>query len=244
MASLHTHCCRDLFHAYWDILLDENFLHAYRHGIVLKCADADYPEKVLIAAMKDMGSCACPCCITPKNMFNSLGLLKDMRMYTLTKNQFAKKLGLLSLNPFPMLVVDFMHECELGTWKALFTHLLRLLYALPGGDRLVAALDTRFHQVPMFGDGVIQRFANNTSKMKILAACDFENILQLPKEKQARQQRFAQHSQTNATSLESSRVRTKMFNLNTYKFHAMADYVSTIRFFGTTDSYTTQMVSI
>jgi len=33
-----------------------------------------------------------------------------------------------------MLVVDFMHECELGTWKALFTHLIRLLYALPGGD--------------------------------------------------------------------------------------------------------------
>jgi hypothetical protein len=59
MASLQTHCRRDLFHACWDILLDEDFLHAYRHGIVLKCADgvlrrifprlftysADYPEK-------------------------------------------------------------------------------------------------------------------------------------------------------------------------------------------------------
>jgi hypothetical protein len=43
-----------------------------------------------------------------------------------------------------MLVVDFMHECELGTWKALFTHLIRLLYALPGGDGLVACLDNRF----------------------------------------------------------------------------------------------------
>jgi hypothetical protein len=43
-----------------------------------------------------------------------------------------------------MLVVDFMHECELGTWKALFTHLIRLLYALPGGDSLVAMLDGRY----------------------------------------------------------------------------------------------------
>jgi hypothetical protein len=43
-----------------------------------------------------------------------------------------------------MLVVDFMHECELGTWKALFTHLIRLLYALPGGDGLVARLDHRY----------------------------------------------------------------------------------------------------
>jgi hypothetical protein len=43
-----------------------------------------------------------------------------------------------------MLVVDFMHECELGTWKSLFTHLIRILYALPGGDCLVACLDSRF----------------------------------------------------------------------------------------------------
>jgi hypothetical protein len=42
-----------------------------------------------------------------------------------------------------MLVVDFMHECELGTWKAVFTHLIRLLYALPGGDHLVATIDNR-----------------------------------------------------------------------------------------------------
>jgi hypothetical protein len=59
MASLHAHCRRELFHACWEVLLDEDFLHAYRHGIVLKCADgvlrrvfpriftysADYPEK-------------------------------------------------------------------------------------------------------------------------------------------------------------------------------------------------------
>jgi hypothetical protein len=49
-----------------------------------------------------------------------------------------------------MLVIDFMHKCELGTWKALFMHLIRLLYALPGGDGLVACLDNRFvaHRFP------------------------------------------------------------------------------------------------
>jgi hypothetical protein len=35
---------------------------------------------------------------------------------------------------------------------------------------------------------------------------------------------------------------TKQFNLNTYKFHALGDYVSMIRMFGTTDSFTTQVV--
>lgn len=37
--------------------------------------------------------------------------------------------------------------------------------------------------------------------------------------------------------------KTKKFNLNTYKFHAMGDYVRSIRLFGTTDSFTTQIVS-
>lgn len=59
------------------------------------------------------------------------------------QNIFAEKLGAFGLDPFRMLVVDFMHECELGTWKALFTHLVRILYSLPGGNKLVATLDAR-----------------------------------------------------------------------------------------------------
>jgi Plavaka transposase len=45
--------------AIWDLLLDEEFLHAYEHGIIIECGDgvtrrvfprfftysADYPEK-------------------------------------------------------------------------------------------------------------------------------------------------------------------------------------------------------
>jgi len=42
-----------------------------------------------------------------------------------------------------MLMVDFLHELELGVWKSLFTHLLRVLYAVsPSGD-LVGILDRR-----------------------------------------------------------------------------------------------------
>ena len=35
----------------------------------------------------------------------------------------------------------------------------------------------------------------------------------------------------------SSGTKKKTLNLNTYKFHTLADYVVTIRLFGTTDSY-------
>jgi hypothetical protein len=65
MASLLAHCRRVLFHSCWDILLDEDFLEAYHHGVVLKCADgvlrrvfpriftysADYPEKYVFRSV-------------------------------------------------------------------------------------------------------------------------------------------------------------------------------------------------
>lgn len=37
-------------------------------------------------------------------------------------------------------------------------------------------------------------------------------------------------------------AKVKALNLFTYKFHALGDYVRTIRMFGTTDSYSTQIV--
>ena len=46
-----------------------------------------------------------------------------------------------------MMVVDLMHEFELGVWKMLFTHLIRILYAAserPGV--LVDELNTRYMQ--------------------------------------------------------------------------------------------------
>jgi hypothetical protein len=43
-----------------------------------------------------------------------------------------------------MLVVDLMHEVKLGVWKSLFTHLIRLLYAVAPNGELVDILDERY----------------------------------------------------------------------------------------------------
>lgn len=45
-------------------------------------------------------------------------------------------------------------------------------------------------------------------------------------------------------SAEESRLRSKKLNLNTLKWHAMGDVPGAIRRFGTTDSYSTQRVSM
>ena len=43
-----------------------------------------------------------------------------------------------------MLIVDFMHKFELGVWKALFMHLICILYAAAPGGRLATVLDERY----------------------------------------------------------------------------------------------------
>jgi len=47
-----------------------------------------------------------------------------------------------------------------------------------------------------------------------------------------------------AERLETDGPRRKKFNLQTYKFHSLGDYATTIRRFGTTDSYSTELVSV
>jgi len=50
----------------------------------------------------------------------------------------------LGVNPSDILVVDLLHEFELGVWKSLFTHLIRLLYAAGrGSDEKTIELDQR-----------------------------------------------------------------------------------------------------
>ncbi|KAF8954730.1 hypothetical protein BDZ97DRAFT_1765812 [Flammula alnicola] len=82
-------------------------------------------------------------------------------------------------NPSQMLVIDLLHEFELGVWKALFTHLIHLLHAAGrGSDDLVVQLDRRYRDISTFGHGTICKFAVNSSEIKKLAARDFEDLLQ------------------------------------------------------------------
>lgn len=63
-----THCQREFFHAQWKAILDDEFLDAYEHGVVIECWDgkkrrfylrifaysADYPEKYVQLFFLDM----------------------------------------------------------------------------------------------------------------------------------------------------------------------------------------------
>ena len=38
-AAVLMHCKRDLMHAIWSLLLDEEFMEAYIHGTLVECVD-------------------------------------------------------------------------------------------------------------------------------------------------------------------------------------------------------------
>ncbi|KAJ7156268.1 hypothetical protein C8R46DRAFT_1004688 [Mycena filopes] len=223
------HLKRELMHGIWDHLLSPEFIHAYIHGIVIKCYDgierrvfprlftygADYPEKVLLATIKYFGGCPCPRCFVPKDDIHKMGTKADMQqrkkirdvtpwykmMITVTRRWIFEKGYLVagaavnkvlkpqswvpttnaftklpSFNFFTMFVPDLLHEVELGGWKSLFIHLIRILYAY--SPISVEKLDERFRKIPTFGRSTIRRFHANVSAMKKLAARDFEDILQ------------------------------------------------------------------
>ncbi|KAL7281107.1 hypothetical protein ACG7TL_004414 [Trametes sanguinea] len=364
-ASLLTHCRRELFHAQWECIIDEEFMHAYEHGIVVDCIDgvrrrlypriftysADYPEKMLLATLRDKGRCPCPRCLTTFDQIHKMGtpddfearvrtarppmsshdnliqearelvyhdgyvvnsdhveaLLREQSLVP-TRNAFAK-LQCFGFNLHEALVVDQLHEFELGVWKAIFTQIVRILET--AGTATVHELNKRFRQVPSFAWTTIRKFADNVCDMKRLAARDFEDMLQciipcfeglLPEahndailtllfvaaywhalakmrmhtgtslahledattvlgyelrhfssvtcaafdtretqaEYDARKRADARRpGGTQATVGDGRRPRT--FNINTVKMHFLGDYPSSIRQFGTTDSYTTQI---
>lgn len=68
-----------------------------------------------------------------------------LRASQIPQNAFLEKLGSLKFNPFPMFVVDLLHEVELGMWKSLFIHLLRILHAQD--KNLVHKLDSRYSRI-------------------------------------------------------------------------------------------------
>lgn len=229
-----------------------------------------------------------------------------------TRNAFSEKVAKFGFNFYSMLVPDFMHEFELGVWKATLTHLIRILYTT--GDNAVQELNARFRLVPTFGRDTIRKFSNNVSGLTKLAARDFEDILQcaipvfdgllpepyntivldllfelatwhafgklrmhtettlfhfgnctarlgqafrkfsrdccskfttydLPRETAARARRRGAQSTKTGTVGGTTGVGSKcrVFNMSTYKLHALGDYVKSIWEFGTTDNYSTQV---
>ena len=63
------------------------------------------------------------------------------RLTLVVQNAFSERLSHTNFNFFLMLVVDLLHEFELGVWKSILIHLLRIVNSLKGTG--LAELDRR-----------------------------------------------------------------------------------------------------
>lgn len=145
-------------------------------------------------------------------------------------------------------------QCSIPAFAGLLppphnNRVLKLLYVLTEWHALAKL---RLHT-----DTTLKQLEQQTTELGQLMR-DFERLtcvafetFELPRETAARVRHQAQASASASTSTAAAAASTattsarkaKKFNLNIYKFHSLGDYVNTIREFGTTDSYSTQIVS-
>lgn len=121
----------------------------------------------------------------------------------------------------------------LAYWHSLAKLRLHTSFTLGRLDEVTASLGRQ-----------LRHFAKHT--------CPWFITKELPSEEAARGRRNAKKAASaakkagtaapGANSAQPGGSSGKIFNLFTYKAHSLGDYVRTIRFFGTTDSYSTQTV--
>ncbi|KAI0672334.1 hypothetical protein C8Q78DRAFT_971002 [Trametes maxima] len=227
-AAVLTFLKRELMQQVWLLIMDDRFMYAYIHGLIIACGDgvlrrlfirfllyaADYPEKILLACLKYFARCPCPRCRINKDKIIEMGTANDTsrrrwtRMdnddlnhrinlarkfifergvaltslyisrimdplsITPTRSAFSVRLREHGFNFYSLFVPDLLHEFELGVWKSIFTHLLRLLYAV--GNDVIQEFNKRFRQIPTYGRSTIRKFSTNVSDQGKLAARDYE----------------------------------------------------------------------
>lgn len=143
-------------------------------------------------------------------------------------------------------------QCSIPAFAGLLppphnNRVIKLLYTLAEWHALAKL---RLHT-----DTTLEQLEHQTSELgrqmrdfEKLTCIAFETF-ELPRETAARVRQQAQSSASTSTAAAPaydstcSARKPKKFNLNIYKYHSLGDYVSTIREFGTTDSYSTQIVS-
>ncbi|OJA16859.1 hypothetical protein AZE42_09971 [Rhizopogon vesiculosus] len=128
-----THCQHELFQAQWKVLLDDEFLEVYEHGIVILCCDgikrrfypriftysADYPEKVLVATIWQLGGCPCPQCLIPTAHLHNLGMSHDRQQHSMLARSDASRSQLVAM------ACNLIYEKNYGVDSAAVESLLK-----------------------------------------------------------------------------------------------------------------------
>ena len=110
-----------------------------------------------------------------------------------------------------------------------------------------------FAKLRLHTESTLQSFEVSTSELgRILrrfraTTCEEFHTQELPSEEAARGRRWAARLRNQTPSSQRNvkgpaKRQKRKLNLETFKLHALGHYVNTIRMYGTTDNYSTQLV--
>lgn len=143
------------------------------------------------------------------------------------------------------------YQCAIPCFEGLLPvhhnrRLIKLLYRLAEWHALAKLRMHRSCTLELL-DSLTQEFGDLIRQFRDKTGSDFRTV-ELPREAAARRRLQSSNQRTNTERVgsanpdPSNRQRVKTLNLSTVKLHFMGDYVAHIRHFGTTDSYSTQLV--
>jgi hypothetical protein len=99
----------------------------------------------------------------------------------------------------------------------------------------------------MHSDSTLSCFDNvtqvlgSTVRRFLRTTCEAYTTYELPQEETRRQKRQAAKNAKGKSNAKTGKKR-KTWNIYTYKYHSFGDYGDAIKTYGTTDSYSTQIV--
>ena len=142
---------------------------------------------------------------------------------------------------------DFCSQCSISPFEGLFPGkhndiVLSLLFTMCTWHCLA--------KLRMHTDSSLETLEDETKRLGRQArrfkktTCEEFTARELPKEIAARGRREAARiAKGKRPTTKAEKIKLKKFNINTPKFHILGHYVRKIRWFGTTDSCSTQIVS-
>ncbi|KAG5219501.1 GLOBIN domain-containing protein [Salix suchowensis] len=125
---------------------------------------ADYPEKVLLLLIRDMGNCPCPRCLVKKSAICALGTPADMKQRQDGKRVDSRALHMKIAKARKLIyqqgyvvnskLVDDLLKPESLVPTEIVMHIMRLLQA--HDKQMLTEFDNQFSQVPPFGRDTIR----------------------------------------------------------------------------------------
>ncbi|KAL5537155.1 hypothetical protein ACEPAF_978 [Sanghuangporus sanghuang] len=192
-AELFTYLRRQLMQAILSLVIFQpEFLEVYTTGVQFRCSDnvthrlfprimiysADYPERMLVATLRNMGAFSCPKCLIRREFIHELGTTRDNQRCNRRRLDDAHRQD--SVSNSRRWIFESGYAVDSGQVKGILGD--GSLVPIHNAFSVLSPHGFNFYDMyrstPTFGNNTIRRFPISTAALSKLAARDYEDLLQ------------------------------------------------------------------